>query len=344
MYRPDTFYSEPQPQPLPTSLARLSYDSEYRLQQHLLHQEQQSNLPFHVHHHHHPRTVDASHFSPTLHPLSPTHHPYHPQYFEEDNQEREDESYFLYSSHPSHPHLHPLTPSSLPLPSPFAIRANDDTSDNFSHNDTRHFRHQSGFTLSIPPKASSNKQQQQQQQLHHIQTSTATSDPFRSLTPESEILAITTTSPTTKTSPTPSNAAHLGGNFDDGDDDMHRQRRHHHGRHASQGGSERGLATGRVSLESSSEPILISATSDFIVRALHEYHTDSEGHLSFERFQYIKVKHCEPSGWWLGESDCSRGWFPSNRVERVAEEYEAEVRKETKNNNNKGATKNGGCS
>jgi len=108
------------------------------------------------------------------------------------------------------------------------------------------------------------------------------------------------------------------------------------------------LATGRVSLESSSEPILISATSDFIVRALHEYHTDSEGHLSFERFQYIKVKHCEPSGWWLGESDCSRGWFPSNRVERVAEEYEAEVRKKqiakNNNNNNNGATKLGcGC-
>jgi len=65
---------------------------------------------------------------------------------------------------------------------------------------------------------------------------------------------------------------------------------------------------------------------DFIVRALHEYHTDSLGHLSFAQFQYIKVKHCEESGWWLGESENSRGWFPSNRVERVAPVYEAEVR------------------
>lgn len=68
------------------------------------------------------------------------------------------------------------------------------------------------------------------------------------------------------------------------------------------------------------------ADGDFIVRALHEYHTDSIGHLSFAQFQYIKVKHCEESGWWLGESESSRGWFPSNRVERVSAVYESEVR------------------
>lgn len=69
------------------------------------------------------------------------------------------------------------------------------------------------------------------------------------------------------------------------------------------------------------------ADGDFIVRALHEYHTDSEGHLSFSQFQYIKVRHCDVSGWWFGESENNRGWFPSNRVERVAAVYESEVRK-----------------
>ncbi|KAG0089109.1 hypothetical protein BGZ92_005295, partial [Podila epicladia] len=279
MYRPDSYYPEPTQQYLPqSSLESPIYDSEYRLRLHLFHQEQQSNLPVHVHHIHHihPRTIDAPH------PFSPTHQPYHPQYFEEDLEREQESSYFLYSSHPSHPHLHPITPSSLP--SAFTIRGSDHT-DKLHNDQARHFRHPSGFTLSLPPSTKASNGQQQQ--LYHIQTSTATSDPYRALTPESEVLAIsTTTSPTTKTSPGLSNAAHLGGYLDDGDDDI--------------------------------------ATSDFIVRALHEYHTDAEGHLSFERFQYIKVKHCEPSGWWLGESECSRGWFPSNRVERVTEEYEAE--------------------
>jgi hypothetical protein len=69
-----------------------------------------------------------------------------------------------------------------------------------------------------------------------------------------------------------------------------------------------------------------AADGDFIVRALHEYHTDSDGHLSFSQFQYIKVRHCDASGWWFGESENNRGWFPSNRVERVAAVYESEVR------------------
>ncbi|KAF9087576.1 hypothetical protein BGX29_000761 [Mortierella sp. GBA35] len=68
----------------------------------------------------------------------------------------------------------------------------------------------------------------------------------------------------------------------------------------------------------------LAADGDFIVRALHEYHTDSDGHLSFSQFQYIKVRHCDASGWWFGESENNRGWFPSNRVERVAAVYETE--------------------
>ncbi|KAF8934428.1 hypothetical protein BGZ58_005703 [Dissophora ornata] len=70
------------------------------------------------------------------------------------------------------------------------------------------------------------------------------------------------------------------------------------------------------------------ADGDFIVRALHEYHTDSPGHLSFSQFQYIKVRHCEESGWWLGESENKRGWFPSNRVEKVDPVYETEITSE----------------
>lgn len=71
----------------------------------------------------------------------------------------------------------------------------------------------------------------------------------------------------------------------------------------------------------------LAADGDFIVRASHEYHTDSDGHLSFTQFQYIKVRHCDASGWWFGESENNRGWFPSNRVERVTDVYESEVRK-----------------
>ncbi|KAF9346513.1 hypothetical protein BGX26_001965, partial [Mortierella sp. AD094] len=62
----------------------------------------------------------------------------------------------------------------------------------------------------------------------------------------------------------------------------------------------------------------------FIVRALHEYRTDSPEHLSFGQFQYIKVTRCDVSGWWHGESENRCGWFPSNRVERVNHIYETE--------------------
>ncbi|KAH7050708.1 hypothetical protein BKA57DRAFT_308717 [Linnemannia elongata] len=68
----------------------------------------------------------------------------------------------------------------------------------------------------------------------------------------------------------------------------------------------------------------LAADGDFLVRASHEYHTDSDGHLSFTQFQYIKVRHCDVSGWWFGESENNRGWFPSNRVERVTDVYESE--------------------
>ncbi|KAG0316571.1 hypothetical protein BGZ99_006818 [Dissophora globulifera] len=73
---------------------------------------------------------------------------------------------------------------------------------------------------------------------------------------------------------------------------------------------------------------LCAVEGEFIVRTLHEYHTSSEGHLSFSQYQYIKVKHCEASGWWFGESENNRGWFPRNRVERVDTTYETEITSE----------------
>ncbi|KAG0304139.1 hypothetical protein BGZ98_005891, partial [Dissophora globulifera] len=73
---------------------------------------------------------------------------------------------------------------------------------------------------------------------------------------------------------------------------------------------------------------LCAVEGEFIVRTLHEYHTSSEGHLSFSQYQYIKVKHCEASGWWFGESENNRGWFPRNRVEIVDTTYETEITSE----------------
>ncbi|KFH69584.1 hypothetical protein MVEG_04392 [Podila verticillata NRRL 6337] len=64
---------------------------------------------------------------------------------------------------------------------------------------------------------------------------------------------------------------------------------------------------------------------EFIVRSIHTYQTSHSGHLSFAPLQFIRVLHCENSGWWLGECDENVGWFPSNHVERVPEEFEGEV-------------------
>lgn len=37
-------------------------------------------------------------------------------------------------------------------------------------------------------------------------------------------------------------------------------------------------------------------------------------YLSFRGGEYIRVIHRDPSGWWDGEVDSRRGWFPSNYV------------------------------
>ncbi|KAG0347911.1 hypothetical protein BG004_006560 [Podila humilis] len=367
MYQPDTSFfdnpldpASPQPhlhQPSIESL-RAACESEYHLRQQLYHQEQHSNLNHNQHnispppfpqenHLQYPRSsaIDTPH-----HVSSHSHHrqTYDAHYFDrDDSPERDNESsYFLYPTHPDPQqscHSFPLTPSSLPSTLTILAAQNNqrnnhqaDKNSNKPYPDAQeHFQEhllqqQSGFTLSISKPLT----QKQQQQQYHIRTSTATPDYFRAHTPVSETLVISTAStPATKTSPTLSNAAaHRGSELEDGDDDIMYSKTQNptqtqHGRHGEQSAEEISHA-GATTSPTPAPSTTMSTAIDFIVRALHEYHTDNEGHLSFEQFQYIKVKHCEPSGWWLGESESSRGWFPSNRVERVAEEYETEITSE----------------
>lgn len=53
------------------------------------------------------------------------------------------------------------------------------------------------------------------------------------------------------------------------------------------------------------------------VQALHDYSSTSAGAnvcLAFSAGQYIRVLNKDASGWWDGEIDGVRGWFPSNYV------------------------------
>lgn len=54
------------------------------------------------------------------------------------------------------------------------------------------------------------------------------------------------------------------------------------------------------------------------VRALHDFHSSSTSGtatLSFLAGQVIRVYNKDTSGWWDGELEGLRGWFPSNYVE-----------------------------
>lgn len=51
------------------------------------------------------------------------------------------------------------------------------------------------------------------------------------------------------------------------------------------------------------------------VVALHDFHSTNETCLSFSAGQIIKVFNRDESGWWDGEIDGERGWFPSNYVD-----------------------------
>lgn len=53
------------------------------------------------------------------------------------------------------------------------------------------------------------------------------------------------------------------------------------------------------------------------VVALHDYNPEygnGTDTLSFQTGQIIHVLNRDPSGWWDGEIDGQRGWFPSNYV------------------------------
>ncbi|PWZ00756.1 ras GEF [Testicularia cyperi] len=54
------------------------------------------------------------------------------------------------------------------------------------------------------------------------------------------------------------------------------------------------------------------------VVALHDFSSNNATCLSFQAGQVIKVYNRDPSGWWDGELDGHRGWFPSNYVDQEA--------------------------
>ncbi len=54
-------------------------------------------------------------------------------------------------------------------------------------------------------------------------------------------------------------------------------------------------------------------------RALYDYSGENEGDLSFKEGDVIVVwDRSDPSGWWDGEVNGVRGFFPSNFVEEIA--------------------------
>ncbi|GAK63349.1 Ras GEF [Moesziomyces antarcticus] len=54
------------------------------------------------------------------------------------------------------------------------------------------------------------------------------------------------------------------------------------------------------------------------VVALHDFNSNNATCLSFQAGQVIRVYNRDPSGWWDGELDGQRGWFPSNYVDQEA--------------------------
>jgi len=82
------------------------------------------------------------------------------------------------------------------------------------------------------------------------------------------------------------------------------------------------LPTSRQSSRSRSRSRSRSPTLEETIRlgpeyvlAMHDYsQADNEDCLSFRAGQVIHVLNRDPSGWWDGELDGRRGWFPSNYV------------------------------
>lgn len=69
----------------------------------------------------------------------------------------------------------------------------------------------------------------------------------------------------------------------------------------------------------STSPVLASSEgpSSEYVRALHDFEptAGSTTCLSFRAGQVIRTLNKDGSGWWDGELEGKRGWFPSNYVE-----------------------------
>jgi len=63
------------------------------------------------------------------------------------------------------------------------------------------------------------------------------------------------------------------------------------------------------------ETVRASPVPEFVL-ALHDFHPQHQNAtcLSFQAGQVIHVLNRDPSGWWDGEIDGQRGWFPSNYV------------------------------
>jgi son of sevenless-like protein len=59
----------------------------------------------------------------------------------------------------------------------------------------------------------------------------------------------------------------------------------------------------------------LNASGDYVL-AMHDYEADKQNTtcLSFKAGQVIRVYNRDTSGWWDGELEGRRGWFPSNYV------------------------------
>jgi len=76
-----------------------------------------------------------------------------------------------------------------------------------------------------------------------------------------------------------------------------------------------------ISSRNTSDALLLDTSSTLFeyVQALHDYSAVASGSnvcLSFHAGQIIKVLSRDTSGWWDGELEDRRGWFPSNYVVR----------------------------
>lgn len=65
---------------------------------------------------------------------------------------------------------------------------------------------------------------------------------------------------------------------------------------------------------------------------MHDYspHQQNATCLSFRAGQVIHVLNKDPSGWWDGELEGRRGWFPSNYVNLESEYWSDDSPKETR--------------